>query len=134
MGEKSLKISLFYCANNLNANKLSESVELNKKFVLKPISLACSGRINIQYYLKAIETGSDAIVLVTCPQETCHFIEGNLRAKKRVIAVNSILRESGFEDDRVKIISPNIDDSAEKIIQEIISTCNTLIKIPQEEI
>jgi coenzyme F420-reducing hydrogenase delta subunit len=131
--EKSLlKIALFYCTNNLNSNELSKSVELNKNYIVKPLSLACSGRINIQYLLKAIETGADAVILITCPQEACQFIEGNLRAEKRVMAVNSILKESGFEHERIKIIQPKIEDSGEQIIKKIIDTCNTIIELPIE--
>ena len=132
MAKSSLKIALFYCANNLNSNVLSRSAELNEKYIVKPLSLSCSGRINIQYLLKAIETGADGVILVTCPQEACHFIEGNLRAKKRVMAVNSILKESGFKNERIKIIQPNTNDTSEQIIKKILDTCNTIIEIPIE--
>ena len=93
MDKKSLKISLFYCSNSINSNELSKSDELNKNFDFNTISLSCSGRVNIQYLLKAIETGADGVILLICPHEACRYSEGNLRAKKRVMAVNSILKE-----------------------------------------
>ena len=132
MAKSRLKIALFYCANNLNSSVLSGAVDLNEKYIVKPLSLSCSGRINIQYLLKAIETGADGVILVTCPQDECHFIEGNLRAKKRVMAVNSLLRESGFNHERVKIIQPNTEDTPEQTIKKILDTCNTIIDIPIE--
>lgn len=126
MDKELLKISLYFCANNLSADDISRSSELNKNFDIKPLSLTCSGRINIQYFLKAIETGSDGVVLVICPEESCQFIEGNMRAKKRVMAINSLLKETGFEDEKIKIIQPSKNDSKEQIIKKIITTCNTI--------
>ena len=131
--EKTLvKISLFYCSNNLSSEVFLKSTELNKKYTIKLLSLSCSGRLNIQYLLKAIEAGADGVVLVICPQEACQFLEGNLRAKKRVLAVNSILKETGYENDRVRIVQPSANDSTEQILEKIIATCNTISNIPQE--
>jgi len=132
MAKSLLKIALFYCTNNLNSNVLSKAIDLNEKYIVKPLSLSCSGRINIQYLLKAIENGADGVILVTCPEGACHFIEGNLRAKKRVMAVNSILMESGFKHERIKIIQSNTEDTPEQIIKKILDTCNTIIDIPIE--
>ena len=126
------KISLFYCSNCINVNELLTSKDLNKEFEIKNIGLSCSGRVNIQYLLKAIETGSDGAVLLTCPQGACTFVEGNRRAKKRVIAVNTLLKESGFENDRIKLVLADSDDAPNQIIEKVINACKTIINVPKE--
>jgi coenzyme F420-reducing hydrogenase delta subunit len=131
MSISSGKISLFYCANNINSSELLKSFESNQKFSVNPISLACSGRVNIQYLIKAIEAGAEGVVLLTCPKGTCKYIEGNLRAEKRVRAVNSFLIESGFQQDTVKIIQPEADESTNQIIERINKACNAIIHFAQ---
>ena len=34
--------------------------------------------------LKAFEAGADAVAVLACPEETCRYVQGNLRAKRRV--------------------------------------------------
>jgi coenzyme F420-reducing hydrogenase delta subunit len=46
--------------------------------------------------LKAFETGADGLALVTCPKNECHYLEGNLRAPKRVEEANCLLEEAGM--------------------------------------
>ena len=132
MDKNALNISLFYCSGSIDQNELYNSGTLNEKFAITPINLSCSGRVSIQYLLKAIEKGADGVVLLTCPINECNYVEGNLRAAKRVMAVNSILRESGFQEDRVKIVNSDTQDSTKQIIEKIINACNSLAGISQK--
>ena len=132
MEKKNFKLSLLYCSNSINSSELLRSVELHENFIIKTISLSCSGRVNIQYLLKAMETGADGVILLTCPQGECKYVEGNLRAKKRVMAVNSLLREAGFTNDRIMVAQADVNDKPEQIIEKIINTCNKIINVPQE--
>ena len=134
MDKKSLKISLFYCSGSINPNEIYQSSALNEKVTVTAVSLSCSGRVSIQYLLKAIEKGADGVVLLTCSINECNYIEGNLRAAKRVMAVNSILLESGFQEDRIKIVNAESNDNAEQIIEKIIKACNSLEGISQNVI
>jgi coenzyme F420-reducing hydrogenase delta subunit len=132
MNNKLLKISLFYCSNSINTSLLLKSADLNKNFTINTISLSCSGRVNIQYLLKALETGTDGVILVTCPNGECQHVEGNFRAKKRIMAVNSLLKEAGIDNEKVLIMQPSNKDNPEQIIDEIINTCNRILNIPQK--
>lgn len=71
------------------------------------ISLPCSGKADLLYLLKAFETGADGLVLVTCPQNECHHLEGNLRAPRRIAEVESILKEAGMGGNRVAVLRVN---------------------------
>ena len=68
------------------------------------ISLPCSGKVDIQYLVKAFETGADGVVVLTCEMGECRHLEGNKRAKKRAQAVDSLLDEIGMGTGRIVIL------------------------------
>lgn len=131
MSKSAIRITLFYCSNSINPAELLNTVDLNQELTIKPISLACSGRVNIQYLLKAMEKGADGVILLTCPNDTCNYVEGNLRAGKRVMAVNSILKESGYEHDRIMLIQPEFNESSLQIVKRIKNACEDIKTISQ---
>jgi len=66
------------------------------------IRLPCTGKLDALYLLKAFETGSDGVIVAGCLEGSCHFISGNLRAKKRVLAVKSLLQKLGIAPERLE--------------------------------
>ena len=93
---------------------------------LKTVSLPCSGKLNLLYLLKAFEKGADGVVLVTCRQGDCHFLEGNLRAKKRSESVEALLEEIGLGKGRMRIIANKNGDTINHIIEELKSLSNSI--------
>ena len=71
---------------------------------VKTIGLPCSGKVDVPYLLKALETGADGVVIVACKKKECRHFEGSLRAHKRVQAVGSLLEEIGFGPGRMAVI------------------------------
>ncbi len=117
-----LKLLLFYCSNSSNSEIFTNCYN-EEGIEIKMISLPCSGRINIQYLMKVIETGADGVVLYTCKEGSCQYIEGNKRAKNRVLAINSILKESGFESDRILLLQAHENSNKLQIMNEIKKFC-----------
>jgi coenzyme F420-reducing hydrogenase delta subunit len=64
------------------------------------------------------------VLLVTCEENTCKFLEGNLRAGKRARAVDGMLEEIGLGKGRMKVLRKNkegveqITDALEQIKKE----------------
>ena len=98
-----VKISLFCCLSNLNPDELETNSD-EKDCKLTVIPLPCSGKIDILYLTKAFETGSDGVVVVMCKRGDCRYLEGNLRARKRVEAVEELLEEIGRGKGRATVI------------------------------
>ncbi len=85
---------------------------------LKIIPLPCSGKIDILYLTKAFETGADGVAVVTCRQGECRYLEGNLRARKRVEVIEELLEEIGLGNGRAVVVQ--MDDSGIKnVIKEL---------------
>jgi coenzyme F420-reducing hydrogenase delta subunit len=72
---------------------------------IKVIQVPCSGRVDIIHLLKAIEDGADGVYVAGCLEGECHFISGNLKAKKRVMYVKKVLEELGIEPERVEMFN-----------------------------
>ena len=70
---------------------------------VKIIHVPCSGKVDVLHLLRAIQKGADGAYIVGCLEGSCHFNEGNYRAKERVQYVQKLLEEVGIEGDRVRM-------------------------------
>ncbi|MBW2321933.1 MAG: hydrogenase iron-sulfur subunit [Deltaproteobacteria bacterium] len=82
--------------------------------------LPCSGKIESHQILKFFEQGVDGALIIACPEGACRFVEGNLRAVKRVAYAQEWMEELDLEPDRVKFHM--LDSQASEDINEIINT------------
>jgi F420-non-reducing hydrogenase iron-sulfur subunit len=114
------KVTVFHCINVFaegKAQPVPEGVSVNLTFVKLP----CSSMVKDVYILRAFEAGADAVVVLTCPKGGCRFVEGNLRAEKRVRWVKNLLDEIGLGAGRLDLynLSAGDKDRFQIIIQEI---------------
>jgi F420-non-reducing hydrogenase iron-sulfur subunit len=72
---------------------------------VKVIQVPCTGRVDIIHLLKAIEDGADGVYVAGCLEGECHYLSGNLKAKKRVQYVKNVLKEIGIEPERVEMFN-----------------------------
>jgi coenzyme F420-reducing hydrogenase delta subunit len=72
---------------------------------VKIIQLPCTGRIDIIHLLNAVENGADGVYVAGCLEGECHFIQGNLKARKKVEYVKKTLTELGIEPERVEMFN-----------------------------
>jgi coenzyme F420-reducing hydrogenase delta subunit len=116
MSKKNSKIYIFYCSAS---SAIGESIEsyCEKESGLKAIALPCSGKIDVPYLMKAFETGADGVAVVICKTGECRFLEGDIRARKRAEAVDTLLDETGMGKGRITVIQP--EDGLEQVIKEI---------------
>ena len=129
----SLKIILFYCSNSINPDEITKCLKKDEDIEIRIISLPCSGKVDLLYLLKAIETGTDGVFLITCMQGNCQNLEGNLRANKRADAVNSILEEAGLGKERVILIPASESTDSNYIFKEILKFRKIIKEIPGQE-
>lgn len=100
-----LKVYVYHCSGSFDSDTLHSNIKSEEGDEFKIIGLPCSGKIDILYLIKSFETGADGVVLLTCPEGSCRYLEGNLRAPRRIEEVNSLLMETGLEGGRVLSIS-----------------------------
>ena len=69
------------------------------------IRTPCTGRLETEYFMKALENGADGVLVAGCLEGGCHFVEGNLCAKRRVNYTRDLLMEIGLEKDRIRMVN-----------------------------
>jgi F420-non-reducing hydrogenase iron-sulfur subunit len=99
-----LKTCVFYCSNNLDAQRMAHLGEMAGGDTIKAIGLPCSGKVDVPYLIKALETGADAVAILACRKKECRHFEGSLRAHKRAEAVEALLKEIGASPGRIAVI------------------------------
>ena len=129
MNDRPLKIYIFYCSNSVDIVALRQCCSQRGDDLLKPVSLPCSGKLELIYLLKAFETGADGAVLITCRKGECRYLEGNLRAHKRAEAVRSLLEEIGLGKERLFVTHFDKDAGAEQLSGEIDHFCTRIRNI-----
>jgi F420-non-reducing hydrogenase iron-sulfur subunit len=112
-----VKINLFCCSTSFELAELAMGGN-GQGDELKVILLPCSGKIDILYLTKAFETGADGVAVITCKKGECQFLEGNLRAEKRVEAVDALLEEIGIGKGRMVIMQMG-DGGIEQLKKEV---------------
>ena len=71
-----------YCA--YAAADLAGSMRLQYPGNVRVLRLPCTGKLEVNYVLTAFEQGVDGVIVAGCLEGGCHFLEGNLRARRRV--------------------------------------------------
>ena len=55
--------------------------------------------------MRAFEEGADGVFIAGCLEGGCHFIEGNLCAKRRVNYTRELLEEIGIDKERIRMVN-----------------------------
>lgn len=92
-----------YCA--YAAADLAGSMRLNYPSSIKVIEMPCTGKVDPIYILQALEDGADGVMVAGWLPGDCHYLEGNLQAKRRIDSIKLRLEEIGLEGDRVKMVN-----------------------------
>jgi F420-non-reducing hydrogenase iron-sulfur subunit len=75
----------------------------------------CSGKMDGQYLLHAMEGGARGLCVVACPKGECHLAQGNYRAEIRVRTVQRLLEEVGLGAERAELLHATADEPSEKL-------------------
>ena len=115
-----------YCA--FSAAALAGSKRMQYPVGVRIISVPCTGKLEMEHILEAFEKGVDGVLVVGCLEGGCHFLEGNLRARKRTDRIREVLDEIGLGGERLQMV--NLSDSMASAfvqhIQEIMQQIRTL--------
>lgn len=90
-----------YCA--YAAGDLAGSMRLSYPPNIRVIQVPCTGRIDEIHLMRALENGADGVYVAGCLEGECHFLTGNLKAKRRVAQVKKILEAVGMDPERLQM-------------------------------
>ena len=105
------KITLFHCINAFNDT--TEMFLTGKDTCeIQTVKMACSSMVKDVFLLRAFEAGADGVVVLVCPEGQCRYVEGNIRAKKRVAWVQNLLDDIGIDGRRLFLSNIAAGDTA----------------------
>jgi F420-non-reducing hydrogenase iron-sulfur subunit len=115
------KITLFHCINTFG-DAAEVFLTGRDNCEIKTVKMPCSSMVKDVFLLRAFEAGSDAVVVLVCPEGQCRFLEGNIRAKKRVAWVRNLLDEIGLNAKRLSLSNISSGDkiTAGQIIDDVL--------------
>ena len=90
-----------YCA--YAAADLAGSMRLQYPNNVRVLKLPCTGKLEVNFILAAFERGVDGVFVAGCLEGGCHYLEGNLRARRRVERAKDFLSEIGMEPERLEM-------------------------------
>ncbi|MGQ9687168.1 MAG: hydrogenase iron-sulfur subunit [Desulfobaccales bacterium] len=100
------KILAFCCSYcSYAAADLAGSMRLQYPAAIHIIKVPCTGKVDLVHLLLAFEQGADGVMVAGCLEGNCHFLSGNLRARKRVERLKNILARLGIGGDRVEMFN-----------------------------
>jgi F420-non-reducing hydrogenase iron-sulfur subunit len=70
---------------------------------LKVIRVMCSGGVDPVLVVEALIRGADGVLVAGCHIGDCHYIQGNLYTKNRMLILKEILTKLGIESSRVQL-------------------------------
>jgi F420-non-reducing hydrogenase iron-sulfur subunit len=70
---------------------------------IKIIMMPCTGRVDMLHLLKAFEGGADVVFVAGCLEGECHYLSGNIQARKRVTKLKKDFEQMGFESERLEM-------------------------------
>ena len=68
---------------------------------VKIIRMMCSGMVDSKYVLKAFLGGADGVLIGGCWPGDCHYINGNMKARRRVALLHEVIDQFGIDRERL---------------------------------
>ena len=117
------------------AADLAGSKRMQYPHNVRIIHMPCTGKIEMEHILEAFEKGIDGVLVAGCLEGGCHFLEGNLRARKRTDRIRQMLDEIGVGRERLRMVNLSSAEAPTFVrrVQEIVETVRALGPNPLRE-
>jgi coenzyme F420-reducing hydrogenase delta subunit len=103
---------------------------------VRVVRVPCSGRVDPLYIIKALQEGADGVLVSGCHPGDCHYISGNLVARRKFAMLKSFLEYIGIEPERVQFSWVSASEGGrfaaliEKVVADVkkLKTAKKLVK------
>lgn len=95
---------------------------------IRVIRVPCSGRVNPMFIINALQRGADGVLISGCHPGDCHYISGNLIARRKFALLKHFLEYFGIEPGRVNFswVSAAEGEKFSKVVTDVIEQVKTL--------
>ena len=103
-------VTIFHCINVFGDGD-ALPVGATQNVAVNFVKMPCSSMVKDVFLLRAFEAGADVVAVLVCAEGACRYVEGNLRAKKRVAWVKALLDEIGLDGKRLVLFNVTAGDT-----------------------
>ncbi|MEA3559050.1 MAG: hydrogenase iron-sulfur subunit [Candidatus Thermoplasmatota archaeon] len=102
---------------------------------IRVIRVMCSGSVDSVYVNRAILEGADAVLIGGCHPGDCHYLNGNYKARRRMVLIKNILETLGMEPERIWVrwISASEGQKFADTVKEIVDETKKMGPSPMKE-
>ncbi|MGB6067872.1 MAG: hydrogenase iron-sulfur subunit [Desulfomonilaceae bacterium] len=105
METKPTKIVVYYCHNlGLFQNRDQKDFARSRPG-LSLVAIPCSGKVEAHHLLKTLASGAEGVLVLACAEKACQYLEGSMRARKRVGYAKRWLEQLDIEPDRLEFVN-----------------------------
>jgi heterodisulfide reductase subunit A-like polyferredoxin/coenzyme F420-reducing hydrogenase delta subunit len=99
---ENVSLVAFCCENSaFDSARMASLTGLPLPDGLQLVRVPCAGRVDLQYLLKALESGADGVMIIGCHDESCKSVRGNRLAKKRIEIIGEAFADVGLVKERL---------------------------------
>ena len=100
---------------------------------VRVIRVPCSGRVDPLYIIKALQEGADGVLVSGCHPGDCHYISGNLVARRKFAMLKNFLEYLGIEPERVQFswVSASEGGRFASLIEKVVADVKRLNAPPK---
>ena len=126
------KVAFYWCASCGGCEEAVLDLAGTSRIKYAPnaevVRVMCSGRVDVQFVLKAFAKGADGVLIGGCHPGDCHYQEGNYKALRRFRLTKRLLKQMGIEEQRLRLewISAAEGDRVRVVINEMVEQLKAL--------
>ncbi len=124
--EKDRDSIISYCCSQCgyNAADLAGTAKMRYSPQIKIVRVPCSGRVTLTQMLYPFIKGAKGVMIGACLEGTCHFIDGNLKEKDKVVLAKKVLDLMGIGGEKLEFFNISsaeggkFVESAERMVRQ----------------
>ena len=89
---------------------------------IKIIRVMCSGRVNPLFVMNALQQGADGVLISGCHPGDCHYMEGNMYARRRFGLIKELMEFVGVDPRRIHMswVSASEGGKWQEVVEKIV--------------
>lgn len=95
---------------------------------IRIVRVPCSGRVNPFFLIKSLQCGIDGILVSGCHPGECHYVSGNLVARRRFAVLKALMEYIGIEPGRLNFswVSAAEGEKFSRVVAEVVKEVKAL--------
>ncbi len=114
------KIVAYYCHNLRLFQNGNQKTFARSMPGLSLVAIPCSGKLEAHHLLKTLAAGAEGVLVLACAENACQYMEGSMRAQKRMYYSRTWLEKLNIEPGRLELVhlTSNDRDGLEAALKE----------------